>query len=83
LAVTSANHSGRPPAETCDELHDLFGEAVAVYLCQEDPLEGIASTALDLAHGPATIIREGALSRETLFELLPDESSLLDSRPSS
>jgi L-threonylcarbamoyladenylate synthase len=83
LAVTSANHSGRPPAETCDELHDLFGGAVAVYLCQEDALEGIASTVLDLAHGAATIIREGALSRETLLELLPDEPSLLDSRPSS
>ena len=83
LAVTSANHSGRPPAETCGELQDLFGGAVAVYLCQEDPLEGVASTVLDLAHGPATIIREGALSRETLLEVLPDESSLLDSRPSS
>ena len=41
LAVTSANHSGRPPAETCGELQDLFGEDVAIYLCQEDPLEGI------------------------------------------
>lgn len=83
LAVTSANHSGRPPAETCGELQDLFGGDVAIYLCQEDPLEGIASTVLDLAHGAATIIRDGAVSRETILELLPDESSLLDSRPSS
>jgi L-threonylcarbamoyladenylate synthase len=83
LAVTSANLSGRPPAETCGELQALFGGAVAVYLCQEGLLDGVASTVLDLAHGPATIIREGALSREALLEHLPDESSLLDSRPSS
>ena len=83
LAVTSANLSGTPPAETCDELHGSFGDRVAVYLCQEDPLAGAASTVLDLAHGPATIIREGSLTREALVELLPDEHSLLDSPSSS
>ena len=83
LAVTSANRSGGPPAATCGELHALFGAAVAVYLCQEEPLDGVASTVLDLAHGPATVIREGALSREALLELLPEGSPLLDSRPSS
>jgi tRNA threonylcarbamoyl adenosine modification protein (Sua5/YciO/YrdC/YwlC family) len=83
LAVTSANLSGRPPAEGCDELHGSFGEQVAVYLCQEGPMIGLASTVLDLAHGLATIIREGSLSRETLVEVLPDEPSLLDSPPPS
>ena len=37
LAVTSANLSGRPPADTCDELEALFGDRVAVYLCEEVP----------------------------------------------
>jgi L-threonylcarbamoyladenylate synthase len=83
LAVTSANLSGRPPAETCDELQGSFRDKVAVYLCQEDRLPGVASTVLDLAHGPATIIREGSLSREAVIELLPDERSLLDSPSSS
>ena len=83
LAVTSANLSGRPPAETCDELHAFFGDRVSVYLCQEDPTGGVASTVLDLAHGPATVIREGSLPRDALFQLLPDELSLLDSSPSS
>ena len=83
LAVTSANLSGRPPAETCDELQATFGDRVAVYLCQDVPLAGVASTILDLAHGPATIVREGSLRREALFELLPDEPSLLHSPSSS
>jgi L-threonylcarbamoyladenylate synthase len=83
MAVTSANRSGAPPVETCDGLQRLFGEHVAVYLCQEEPMGGIASTVLDLAHGPATIVREGSLSREALIELLPGERSLLDSPPSS
>ncbi len=81
--MTSANLSGTPPAETCDELHGLFADQVAVYLCQELPLAGAASTVLDLAHGPATIIREGALTREALVEFLPHEPSLLDSPSSS
>jgi L-threonylcarbamoyladenylate synthase len=83
LAVTSANLSGRPPAGTCDELQAVFGDHVAVYLCQEDALIGVASTVLDLAHGSARIIREGSLPRDELIPLLPDELSLLDSSPSS
>ena len=82
LAVTSANRSGHPPAETCDELRALFGEDVAVYLCQGDRLEGVASTVVDLAHGPATILREGSFPVTAIAELLPEEPAL-DSRPSS
>jgi L-threonylcarbamoyladenylate synthase len=82
LAVTSANRSGGTPVETCDELQSLFGEDVAIYLCQDERLEGVASTVLDLAHGPASILRQGALPREAIAELLPDEHALLDSPPS-
>lgn len=82
LAVTSANISGHPPARSCERLHDLFGDRVAVYLCQEQPLEGAPSTVLDLAHGRPRVLREGALSVGALAELLPDDPPLLDSRPS-
>ena len=83
LAVTSANRSGHPPMRTCDDLHRLFGEDVAVYLCQSDPLEGAGSTVLDLAHGAASILRDGVLGRDAIAELLPEEAALLDSPPSS
>jgi tRNA A37 threonylcarbamoyladenosine synthetase subunit TsaC/SUA5/YrdC len=80
--VTSANISGRPTPSGCDELHALFEDLVAVYLCHEEPLEGAPSTVLDLAHGVARVLRAGGVAVEVLAEILPDEPSLLDSRPS-
>ena len=55
LAATSANRSGEAPATTCEELHEVFGDAVAVYLCDERPLVGRASTVVSLL-GPAPVI---------------------------
>jgi tRNA A37 threonylcarbamoyladenosine synthetase subunit TsaC/SUA5/YrdC len=82
LAVTSANRSGSLPATTCDELQGLFGDDVELYLCEDGPLEGAASTVLDLAHGRARILRQGAVTRRDLAALLPGEPALLDSPPS-
>ena len=83
MAVTSANRSGQPPAGTCDELVEVFGDRVDMYLCSAQPLPGTPSTVVDLAHGPATLIREGGIGREQVRRLLPPGDSLLDSRPSS
>jgi tRNA threonylcarbamoyl adenosine modification protein (Sua5/YciO/YrdC/YwlC family) len=81
LAVTSANRSGEPAARTCDQLVATFGDLVAVYLCQDEPLDGLASTVVDLAHGPARILRRGDVTADRLVELLPGEGALLDSGP--
>ena len=83
LAVTSANRSGQPPASTCEELHALFGDDVAVYLCEEEPLRGAASTVVDLAHDAARVLRAGDVTASELAVVLPDEPSLLDSPPST
>ena len=79
LAVTSANRSGEPPARSCDTLHASFGDRVAVYLCQDDPLEGEPSTVIDLAHGDARLVRVGSIGDQLLHELLGAEAPLLDS----
>jgi len=81
LAVTSANRSGEPPATTCSQLHRIFGDAVSVYLCEDDPLEGSASTVLDLADEPARILRLGSVAAAAVAETL-GEAPLLDSPPS-
>lgn len=81
LATTSANRSGAPPAETCDELHASFGDLVAVYLCQEAPLVGAASTVVDLTHRDARILRAGVVDADHVAQLLGDGAPLLDSPP--
>jgi tRNA threonylcarbamoyl adenosine modification protein (Sua5/YciO/YrdC/YwlC family) len=70
MAVTSANRSGEPPATTCDALIETFGEAVTVYLCEDAPLEGAASTVVDLAHGEPRVLRAGGVSGEALAAAL-------------
>jgi L-threonylcarbamoyladenylate synthase len=81
IATTSANRSGSPPAGTCDELHAAFGDLVAVYLCQEQPLAGAASTVVDLTDRDARILRAGAVDADRIAQLLGDGAPLLDSPP--
>ena len=83
LAVTSANRSGEPPAADCAALEAAFGDGVEVYLCQDEPLTGAASTVVDLAHGPARLLRPGAVSAEAIERFLGREGPLLDSPLSS
>ena len=72
LAVTSANRSGAPTPATCDELQATFGDAVEVYLCAPEPLEGAASTVIDLAHGEPRVLRVGSVSELAIAEALRD-----------
>jgi tRNA threonylcarbamoyl adenosine modification protein (Sua5/YciO/YrdC/YwlC family) len=62
LAVTSANLSGTPTPPTCEGVQDVFGDRVAVYLCDARPLVGSASTVIDLAHGEPRFLRVGVLT---------------------
>ena len=81
LATTSANRSGEPPAVTCDELHAVFGDEVAVYLCQEQPLSGAASTVVDLTHRDVRVLRAGGVDADRIEQLLGGGAPLLDSPP--
>jgi tRNA threonylcarbamoyl adenosine modification protein (Sua5/YciO/YrdC/YwlC family) len=82
LAVTSANLSGEPPAETCEDVERAFGDLVAVYLCEETPLTGEPSTVVDLVHGSPRLLRTGLIGREALVGCMPGLGALLDSPPS-
>lgn len=70
LAVSSANVSGRPAAETIDEAIDQLGDSVAVYLDAGPAAGPIPSTIIDLT-GPARILREGLITREELDAAAP------------
>jgi tRNA threonylcarbamoyl adenosine modification protein (Sua5/YciO/YrdC/YwlC family) len=81
LAVTSANRSGEPEATTCEELTRVFGDLVAVYLCEDGPLVGTASTVVDLAHGAPRILRAGGNAGDVRAQLGVAEGPLVDSPP--
>jgi tRNA threonylcarbamoyl adenosine modification protein (Sua5/YciO/YrdC/YwlC family) len=73
MAVSSANLSGRPPATTVDEAVGQLGDAVAVYLDGGPCPVGVASTIVDLTAAEPRVLREGAVSRAQLAEVLGRE----------
>lgn len=70
LAVTSANRTGEPTPTTCEGLRGVFGEEVEVYLCAERPLEGRASTVVDLTGSEPVVVRAGDIGLEELGSVL-------------
>jgi len=66
LAATSANRSGEPVCTTCDEVEATFGDAVEVYLCEEQPLPSTASTVADLTGDQLRVLRPGAIEEADL-----------------
>ena len=68
LAVTSANISGHPPADTAEEAEDVFGADVAAYV-DGGPGRGVPSMVASLLE-ELEVLREGAVTREELVEAL-------------
>jgi L-threonylcarbamoyladenylate synthase len=78
LAVTSANISGHPSPITADQvLADLRGR-IAVLIDDGECRGGVASSLVDLTTDPPILLREGALTIETLRQTLP---ALVRSQP--
>jgi L-threonylcarbamoyladenylate synthase len=72
MAVTSANLTGRPPAQTVQEAQEQLGDSVAVYLDGGPASGGPASTILDCTDGAAVTLREGALTRLEIDEAIAE-----------
>lgn len=77
LAVSSANRTGRPAAATAQEAVDQLGESVDVFL-DGGAAGGAASTIVDAsrvteAGGRVRIVREGAVTRAQIQQLIGDE----------
>ena len=76
LAVSSANRTGQPSAQTAAQAMEQLAESVDVYL--EDgfrPAEGataVPSTIVDCTSCPLRVVREGTISLETLRTVVPD-----------
>lgn len=78
LAVSSANLTGMPAAVDIDAARDMLGDGVAAYLDAGVSETGVASTIVDAtllvggADPVVRVLREGAISRERLREVLGD-----------
>ena len=77
LAVSSANLTGRAAAIDVHGAIDMLGDSVSVYLDGGPSTTGVASTIID-ATGLVTgdrrvrVLRDGAISREQVHEILGD-----------
>jgi tRNA threonylcarbamoyl adenosine modification protein (Sua5/YciO/YrdC/YwlC family) len=79
LAVSSANRTGHPAAQTADEAREQLAESVEVYLedgvrpaAGSDGASGVPSTIVDCTGERLRVVRQGGLSLEALRELVPD-----------
>ncbi|WP_414943977.1 L-threonylcarbamoyladenylate synthase [Amycolatopsis sp. cmx-11-32] len=76
MAVSSANVSGQPPASNAQEAVDQLGDSVAIYLDGGSTGDPVPSSMVDLTGDDPVILREGAVSRAAIAEVLgvPAES---------
>ena len=72
MAVSSANLSGQPAAQTAAEARAQLGEDVAVYLEDGPASGGVASTIVDVTGARPRILRLGAVTEEHLRDVVPD-----------
>ena len=68
LAVSSANITGEPPAETIDDAERMLGEDVAVYLDGGASRSGVPSTILDVTSAVPRVLRQGGIDLARLHE---------------
>ncbi|MEV0727290.1 MULTISPECIES: L-threonylcarbamoyladenylate synthase [Polymorphospora] len=72
MAVSSANKSGQPPAETAEQARDQLGYAVRAYLEAGQCPDPVPSTIVDVTGEVPRLLREGAVPLAKLREVLPD-----------
>lgn len=70
LTATSANVSGQLPARTAKEVENYFPAGIDLIVDGGEVTATEASTVLDVSRSKARLVREGAISREELKELL-------------
>lgn len=68
LAVTSANHSGMPPACSVSEFLSQYGEMLDIIIDGGTTTGGIPSTVVNCSLTPPVILREGAISGRDLLQ---------------
>nr|WP_326998637.1 L-threonylcarbamoyladenylate synthase [Clavibacter michiganensis] len=86
LAVSSANKTGQPAAATAQDAAEQLGDSVSIFL-DGGAAGGAASTIVDAsrvtdAGGRVRIVREGAVTRAQIQQLIGDELEPVVAAPS-
>jgi L-threonylcarbamoyladenylate synthase len=79
LLATSANRSGEPETLGADEVQIAFavhGDLLAAVIDGGPAPGGTASTVVDLTAEPARLLREGAISRQAVAEVVDLEPTI-------
>src|ERR1700760_1885077 len=69
MAVSSANTTGRPAANTVDEAMEQLGDSISVYLDGGPCGGGVASTIIDLTGSVPRLLRAGAIAMDRLRQV--------------
>lgn len=72
MAVSSANKTGQPPAETAADAKAQLGSDVSVYLEAGPSEDNEPSTIIDCVAHPPQVLRLGALSLEQIRKIVPE-----------
>lgn len=72
LAVSSANVTGHPPAQSATEARDQLGESVAVYLEAGLTDSDTPSTIVDVTGEMPRVLRQGAIGLAELQAVVPE-----------
>ena len=70
LAVTSANTSGQPDAQTAQEVAAYFKSGLALVIDGGPARGGVPSTVIDCAGSTPRLLREGAIQRAEIEQVL-------------
>jgi L-threonylcarbamoyladenylate synthase len=68
ITATSANISGKPPAESAGEVVRYFGNRLDIIIDGGKTLGGKPSTIIDATGGKIEIVRHGAIPQKEIFE---------------
>lgn len=78
MAVSSANVSGRSPASTAADAQEQLGDSVSVYLDGGSSGEPVASSIVDLTGDKPVVLREGAVTKAAIAEVIGVAEETLD-----
>jgi L-threonylcarbamoyladenylate synthase len=74
ITATSANLSGMAPAQDADAVARYFGDKIDILIDGGSTPGGLPSTIVDVTGKEVRILREGAISKESLSEFLKKTS---------